>query len=111
MAETKYCMQSLIKIFVVIFAAALAEGCSRERSFDLEPLATGGYIIRATASNWREAPGTARERVLQDTAEYCRISGREAKIKEIKIHSNSSGILETAEAEFDCPPLPSRATR
>ena len=104
-------MRSLIKIFVVFFVVALGEGCSREKSFDLEPLASGGYIIRATASNWREAAGTARERVLQDAAKYCRTSGREAKIKEIKIHSNSSGILETAEAEFDCPPLPSRATQ
>ena len=95
-------MPRSIKFLTLFLGSLLAQGCAREKSFDIEQLATGGYVVRASASTWREPAGTANMRATQDAEKFCRREGRAAKIKEVK-RSNSEGlIMESVEVEFDC---------
>ena len=99
------------KIFSLSLALLLIQGCAHEKIYDIEQIATGGYIARGLASTWSEAAGTAASRATQDATKYCRYEGREVKIRAIKTHPGISSLTEIAEAEFDCAPLASRAPR
>lgn len=89
----------------------LIQGCAQIKIYDIEQIATGGYIARGLASTWSEPAGTAASRATQDATKYCQHEGREVKIKALKTHPGNSSLSEVAEAEFDCAPLPSRAPR
>ena len=95
-------MSQLKKIFFVSVALLLIEGCAHEKIYDVEPIATGGYIMRAAASSWSEPAGTAASRATLDATKYCRHEGREVKIRAIKTHPGNSSLSEIAEAEFEC---------
>ena len=105
-------MPRTLKFLTPLIALLLAQGCAREKSFDIEPLATGGYIIRASASTWREPVGAANIRATQDAEKFCRREGRAAKIKEAKPNATPGFVMEAAEVEFDCVlSAPLRAAR
>ena len=77
-------------------------GCAHEKIYDIELLATGGYLVRTTASTWSEPAGTAASRATLDATKYCRHQGREVKIIALKTKTGNSSLTEVAEAEFDC---------
>ena len=104
-------MSQFKKIFFVSVVLLLIQGCAHEKIYDIEQIATGGYIARGLASTWSEPAGTAASRATQDATKYCQHEGREVKIKALKTHPGNSSLSEVAEAEFDCAPLPSRAPR
>ena len=104
-------MWRLKKIFFVSVLLLLIQGCAHEEIYDIEQIATGGYIARGLASTWSEPAGTAASRATRDATKYCQHEGREVKIKALKTHPGNSSLSEVAEAEFDCAPLPSRAPR
>ena len=104
-------MSQIKKIFFIFVVLPLIEGCAHEKIYDIEQIATGGYIARGLASTWSEPAGTAASRATRDATKYCQHEGREVKIKALKTHAGNSSLSEVAEAEFDCAPLPSRAPR
>lgn len=95
-------MPRIVKLQTVLLSFLLALGCARQNIFDIEPLATGGYLIRANASTWREPVGAANMRATQDAEKFCRREGRMAKIKEVKRSNSEALIMENVEVEFDC---------
>ena len=104
-------MSQLKKFFLALPALLLIQGCAHEKIYDIEQIATGGYIARGVASIWSEPAGTAASRATLDATKHCQHEGREVKIKALKTHPGNSSLSEVAEAEFDCAPLPSRAPR
>ena len=104
-------MSQLKKIFFLSLALLLIQGCAQIKIYDIEQIATGGYIARGLASTWSEPAGTAASRATRDATKYCQHEGREVKIKALKTHPGNSSLSEIAEAEFDCAPLASRAPR
>ncbi len=104
-------MSQIKKIFFLSLTLLLIQGCAHEKIYDIEQIATGGYIARGLASTWSEAAGTAASRATRDATKYCQHEGREVKIKALKTHHGNSSLSEVAEAEFDCAPLASRAPR
>ena len=104
-------MWRIKKIFFVSVLLLLIQGCAHEKIYDIEQIATGGYIARGLASTWSEPAGTAASRATRDATKYCQHEGREVKIKALKTHPGNSSLSEVAEAEFDCAPLASRAPR
>ena len=105
-------MSQIKKIFFFSLAPLLIEGCAHEKIYDVEPVATGGYIMRGRASTWSEPAGTAASRATQDATKYCQHEGREIKIKTLKTRPGNSSLSEVAEAEFDCvSSTPTRASR
>lgn len=107
----KNLMCRIVKVVTLLLAPFLAQGCAREKSFDVEALATGGYLIRGSASTWRDPAGAAYTRATQDAEKFCRHEGRVAKIKEVKRSSNDDLVMEVVDAEFDCISFkPPRAT-
>ena len=57
-------------------ASSLVLGCANEKHLDVEPLAEGGYIMRAHSSTWRQSKDVAREAVTENARIYCRREGR-----------------------------------
>jgi hypothetical protein len=104
-------MAQLKKIFFALPALFLIQGCAHEKIYDIEQIATGGYIARGVASTWSEPAGTAAGRATREATKYCQHEGREVKIRGLKTHPGNSSLTEIAEAEFDCAPLPSHAPR
>ena len=104
-------MSKFKKIFFLSLAPLLIQGCAQIKIYDIEQIATGGYIARGVASMWSEPAGTAASRATQDATKYCQHEGREVKIRAVKTHPGNSSLTEIAEAEFDCAPLSSRAPR
>jgi hypothetical protein len=100
-----------ISLIFLVCASSLVMGCAREKHLDVEPLAEGGYIMRAHASTWRQSKDAAREAVAANARTYCRLEGRDAVIKDIKTKQDPVFATEAAQAEFDCPPPPSRKPR
>jgi hypothetical protein len=95
-------IRRIVKVLTLLVAPLLVQGCAREKSFDFEALATGGYLIRASASSWRDPAGTASARATQDAEKFCRHEGRVAKIKEVKPSSNDTLVMKVVEVQFDC---------
>ena len=95
-------MSQLKKIFFALPALLLIQGCAHEKIYDVEPVATGGYIMRGVASTWSEPAGTAANRATLDATKYCKHEGRDVKIKTLETHPGNSSLTEVAEAEFDC---------
>ena len=88
------------------------QGCAHEKIYDVEQIATGGYIMRGLASTWSEPAGTAANRATLDATKYCKHEGQDVKIKSLKTHPGNSSLTEIAEAEFECvSPAPVRAAR
>ena len=104
-------MKPFKKFFFTLLTLLLIQGCAHEKIYDIEQIATGGYIARGVATTWSEPAGTAATRATRDATKYCQHEGREVKIKALKTHPGNSSLSEVAEAEFDCAPLPSRAPR
>ena len=78
-------------------------GCARERYLDVEPLASGGYNVRASASTMSEPPDAAARHAREDAALFCKRDGRDAEIKSVTPRGNNFlGTTASAEAEFDC---------
>ena len=100
-------MSQLKKFFLALPALLLIQGCAHEKVYDIEQIATGGYIARGVASIWSEPTGTAASRATQDATKYCKREGREVKIRGMKTHPGNSSLSEIAEAEFDCAPITS----
>jgi len=103
-------MRCFVKICCMFAAVPFFAACS-QKILDTEPLATGGHIMRSKASTLSEPAGTATARLYQDATKFCRRDGREANVKDVQTTLNIVSGVETAEAEFDCAPLPSRAPR
>ena len=95
-------MPRTIKFLTLLLAFLLMHGCAHVKVYDIEQIATGGSIMRATASTWSEPAGTAARRATQDATKYCQHEGREVKIKALKTQPGNSSVTEVAEAEFDC---------
>ena len=105
-------MQQFKYIIFSSLALCIIQGCAHEKIYDLEQIATGGYIMRATATTWSEPAGTAASRATQDATKYCRHEGRVVKIKALKAGEGNSSFTEIAEVEFDCvSSAPMRSTR
>jgi len=104
--------QSLLAAIVCVVGLLLVAGCARERYLDVEPLATGGYSVRATASTMNEPADSASRLALEDAASYCKRIGRDAEIKSVNpLGVNFFGTTASAEVEFDCRAIGARDRR
>ena len=92
------------KLICLSVAGLFLQACAKDNYLSAEPLATGGYLARACVSAWRGSKGAAIARIKEDAAAFCRREGREVIIKEIRTSFDANFSIETAEAEFDCPP-------
>lgn len=100
-----------IKCIFLLLCGLLLQACAKENYLSAEPLATGGYLARASVKSWRGSQGGAEARVREEATAFCRREGREAVIKEIKTTFDNNFSIETAEAEFDCAPVSARKNK
>lgn len=97
------------KFIPFLLGGLLLQACAKENYLSAEPLATGGYLARASVSTWRGSKGAAIARIKEDAVVFCRREGREAIIKEIKTSFDTNFSIETAQAEFDCAPITAKS--
>ena len=105
-------MSHLKQIAGIVCALAFTQGCAREKSFNVEQLATGGYLVHAQASVMGEPPDTATRRAAEDAEKFCKLEGRRANIKTLtQSGRNFLNTTNFAEAEFDCATVGARDRR
>ncbi len=98
-------MHYRLKFIFLLLGGLFLQGCAKENYLFAEPLASGGYLARASVSTWRGSQGGAAARVKEKATAFCRREGREAVIKDVKTTLDKNFSIETAELEFDCAPI------